>query len=261
MDLSLLPWVLGTAAVSAVFGMAGGMVLLLVLTSRMPLPEAMVLHGILQLVANGSRALLSARYVRLDIARRYAATGMAAAALVAALALSLPAVAALAIDVRLVLIATGLLAITEPLLGLLHKASGLRLPQIDTPRGGVIAGAVLSTLHLTSGATGPLLDAFCVNSGLNRHENVATKAAVQSLGHALKIGYFAVLGTATATLDDALLSTRAALVLLTLVIASVTGTWLGRRALDRITDSGFRASTRAVLCAVGLVSLARGLFA
>ena len=55
MDLAfLLPWVIGTAALSAVFGMAGGMVLLLALTSRMPLAEAMVLHGAL-LVRTGGR--------------------------------------------------------------------------------------------------------------------------------------------------------------------------------------------------------------
>src|SRR5687768_3429839 len=107
MDLAfLLPWVLGTAALSAVFGMAGGMVLLLVLTSRMPLAEAMVLHGTLQLVSNGSRAVVSAQYVRLDIVRRFGTAGVISALTFGALALSMPAVAALAIDLRLVLIAT-----------------------------------------------------------------------------------------------------------------------------------------------------------
>jgi uncharacterized membrane protein YfcA len=262
MDIQfLLPWVLGTAALSAVFGMAGGMVLLLVLTSRMPLPEAMILHGVLQLVSNGSRALISARHVRLDIVRRYTAAGVSAALVVTALALSVPAIATRALDVRLVLVATGLLAVAEPLLGWLGKGNRLHLPQIDTPQGSAIAGAVLSTLHLTSGATGPLLDAFCVNSALNRHENVATKATVQSLGHLLKIAYFAALGAATATISrDALFSGGAALDLLTLAVASVAGTWLGRQVLDRMTESGFRASTRVVVSAIGLVSLARGLF-
>jgi uncharacterized membrane protein YfcA len=260
MDLAfLLPWVLGTAALSAVFGMAGGMVLLLVLTSRMPLAEAMVLHGALQLVSNGSRALISARYVRLDIAGRFGAAGIATALVVGALALSVPQAAALAIDLRLVLVATGVLACAEPLLGSLSGTS-LRLPQIDTRAGSLIAGSVISALHLTSGATGPLLDAFCVNSALGRHENVATKAALQSLGHTLKIAYFIALGSATATLTNEVLSAEALPSFVVLAVASIAGTWLGRRALDRISDAGFRRATRAIVSAIGVISLARGLW-
>jgi hypothetical protein len=255
----LLPWVLGTAALSAVFGMAGGMVLLLVLTSRLPLAEAMVLHGALQLVSNGSRALISAPHVRLDILRRFGMAGVLAALTIGALALSLPAVAAVAIDLRLVLIATGTLACVEPVLGMLGNRS-LRLPQLDTRFGGYIAGGVLSALHLTSGATGPLLDAFCVNSALDRHQNVATKAAVQSIGHMLKMIYFSVIGAATATLaSDGLFTVTGLPSLAVLALASVAGTWLGRKVLDRMTDAGFRSATRAIVCGIGVISLARGL--
>jgi hypothetical protein len=260
MDLAfLLPWVLGTAALSAVFGMAGGMVLLLALTSRMPLAEAMVLHGALQLVSNGSRAVFSAAHVRLDIVGRFGAAGVLAALLLGSLAIGMPAVAALAVDLRLVLIATGVLACAEPLLGLLGNRS-LRLPQIDTHFGGYFAGGLICALHLSSGATGPLLDALCVNSALGRHENVATKAAVQSIGHLLKMIYFGALGAATATLASDGLFTPAALPRFALLaLASVGGTWLGRKVLDRMTDSGFRSATRAIVCAIGVISLARGL--
>jgi uncharacterized membrane protein YfcA len=259
MDLALLlPWVLGTAALSAVFGMAGGMVLLLVLTSRMPLAEAMVLHGALQLVSNGSRAVFSAAHVRLDIVRRFGTAGVLTALVLGALAVSMPTVAALAIDLRLVLIATGVLACAEPLLGALGNRS-LRLPQIDTRFGGYFAGGLLSALHLTSGATGPLLDAFCVNSALDRHKNVATKAAVQSIGHLLKMSYFSALGAATATLSERLFTPAALPSFAVLAAASIAGTWLGRKVLDRMTDAGFHSATRAVVCAIGVISLARGL--
>lgn len=259
MDLAfLLPWVLGTAALSAVFGMAGGMVLLLVLTSRMALADAMVLHGALQLVSNGSRMLISARHVRLDIVRRFGLAAVTAALACAALVLLWPAFRSAVIDVRVVLIATGVIACAEPLLG----ATRLRIPQADTKLGALCAGAIVSTLHLTAGATGPLLDVFFVDSALDRHANVATKAAVQSIGHTLKISYFALLAAlGLAGTQGALFELRSAPALLLLALATVTGTWLGRQALDRMTDTGFRRSTRVIVCAIGVVSLARGFLA
>jgi uncharacterized membrane protein YfcA len=266
MDLPyLLPWVLGTAALSAVFGMAGGMVLLLVLTQRMPLAEAMVLHGALQLIANGSRAVLSARHIRLDIVGRFGVAAVLAAVACAALVFSSPAFRSVAVDVRFVLIATGLIACAEPLLGLLERRTGathIHVPAADTRVGAFAAGATVTALHLTSGATGPLLDVFFVNSTLDRHANVATKAAVQSIGHSLKIAYFALLsGLGLAGEAASSPSASAVPAFIVLALASVAGTWLGRAVLDRLSDVSFRRGTRFIVCAIGLVSLARGVFA
>src|SRR2546423_5583453 len=48
----------GTAFLSGLFGMAGGMILIGVLLMLMPLPTAMVLHAITQMASNGWRAFL-----------------------------------------------------------------------------------------------------------------------------------------------------------------------------------------------------------
>jgi len=257
MDLAfVLPWVLGTAALSAVFGMAGGMVLLLVLTSRLPLADAMVLHGALQLVSNGSRMLISARHVRLDIVKRFGLAAVTAALACAGLVLLWPAFRSAVIDVRVVLIATGVIACAEPLLG----STRLRIPQADTKLGALTSGALVSALHLTAGATGPLLDVFFVDSALDRHANVATKAAVQSIGHTLKIGYFALLATlGLAGTQGAVLELSSGPAFVLLALGTVAGTWLGRQALDKLTDAGFRRGTRVIVCTIGIVSLARGL--
>ncbi len=47
-----------TAFLSGLFGMAGGMILIGVLLTMMPLPTAMVLHAITQMASNGWRAFL-----------------------------------------------------------------------------------------------------------------------------------------------------------------------------------------------------------
>ncbi len=54
----------GTAFLSGLFGMAGGLILIGVLLALMPLPTAMVLHAITQMASNGWRALLWRAHIR-----------------------------------------------------------------------------------------------------------------------------------------------------------------------------------------------------
>jgi uncharacterized protein len=61
----------GTAFLSGIFGMAGGMILIGVLLALLPVPEAMMLHGVTQMASNGWRALLWWRYVRWSAVASY----------------------------------------------------------------------------------------------------------------------------------------------------------------------------------------------
>ena len=54
----------GTAFLSGLFGMAGGMILIGILLAIMPLPDAMAVHAVTQMASNGWRCLLWWRYVR-----------------------------------------------------------------------------------------------------------------------------------------------------------------------------------------------------
>src|ERR1041384_2164387 len=53
-----------TAFLSGIFGMAGGLILIGVLLVIMPVPDAMMLHGVTQMASNGWRGLLWIRHVR-----------------------------------------------------------------------------------------------------------------------------------------------------------------------------------------------------
>ena len=55
---------IGTSLLSGIFGMAGGMILIGVLLVLMPVPEAMMLHGVTQMASNGWRGLLWIKHVR-----------------------------------------------------------------------------------------------------------------------------------------------------------------------------------------------------
>src|SRR6202030_3429798 len=52
-----------TAFLSGLFGMAGGLILIGVLLTLMPLPSAMALHAVTQMASNGWRALLWRRHI------------------------------------------------------------------------------------------------------------------------------------------------------------------------------------------------------
>src|SRR5579885_2391210 len=67
----------GTSFLSGIFGMAGGMILIGVLLALLPLPEAMVLHGVTQMASNGWRAALWIRHVRWRSVVPYVAGGLA----------------------------------------------------------------------------------------------------------------------------------------------------------------------------------------
>ena len=60
----------GTSFLSGIFGMAGGMILMGVLLVLLPVPEAMMLHGVTQMASNGWRGLLWWRHAHWRAGRR-----------------------------------------------------------------------------------------------------------------------------------------------------------------------------------------------
>ena len=67
-----------TSFLSGIFGMAGGMILVGVLIVVLPLPEAMMLHGVTQMASNGWRGLLWIKHVRWGAIGAYLAGSAAA---------------------------------------------------------------------------------------------------------------------------------------------------------------------------------------
>ena len=98
------------------------------------------------------------------------------------------------------------------------------------------------SLMLLTGVSGPLIDRFFLGGGLDRRQIVATKAAGQILGHALKLAYFSGLASQTAGLDWR--------IALAAVLCSILGTTLARRILEAMTDSQYRRWTDRLIAAV-----------
>jgi uncharacterized membrane protein YfcA len=226
-----------TSFISGILGMAGGMILMGVLLALLPLPAAMMLHGISQLAANGWRALMLRHEVDWRVIRGYCAG--AALALVFFLALRIVVAKPVA------LIAMGL---TPFIALLLPERLHLNVERRWHP---FLCGVVCLAFNLVAGIAGPLLDVFFVRSRMSRQAVVATKAATQSLSHVVKVLYF---GTVIAVGGDEATPVLA----VTMILLAFLGTTLSRQVLERISDAAFRLWTRWTVMTIGVLYLASG---
>lgn len=225
-----------TATLSGIFGMAGGLVLMGALALILPVSAAFVTHGILQLVANGWRAVLHRQHVVWPIIAHYAVASTAAGAVVAALAFT-PSRSLLFLLLGLV-----------PMLVWLPK-DWLQLDA--TKRSHALTSGFLVTLvNLTAGVAGPLLDIFFVRTTLNRHQIVATKAATQVFSHLAKILVYGapMMAIGTAKLPPYWVFALA-------IPGSMLGTVLGGQILNRMSDVNFKRWTAWIVTAIGVLYL------
>ena len=231
--------VLSTSFISGVFGMAGGMILMSLLMWLMPLGPAMVLHGLTQIAANVARAWSWRQHIVQTITLRYAAGAVAAG----------------------VVVASGLIAPSKPLALIfigLASFTGLYLPRhltpnVMAPRQAFGCGTLCTSLQLISGVSGPILDLFFVRASLCHKEIIATKAAIQSIGHVLKLLYF---GRLLLVEGDGI----SAATVLFAIAAAVLGTLLSRTLLDAMSDVHFALWSRRLIATIAAISLTQGLF-
>ena len=221
-----------TAMLSGIFGLAGGMVLMGLLTLILPVEAAFVTHGILQLVANGWRAVIHRAHVQPAIFGWFALATLAAGLVMFTLSFVPPK--------ALIFLLMGLLPI------LLWLPKGWFAPDAARPGVALSTGFVAAILNLTAGVSGPLIDTVFVRTGLNRHQIVATKAAIQSLNHISKIAVFGlILNTASA-------AAMPPWWLFALAIpASMAGTGAGGWVLSRISDVDFKRWTAWIVTGIG----------
>jgi uncharacterized membrane protein YfcA len=227
-----------TALLSGIIGMAGGLILMGALALVLPVSAAFVTHGLLQLVANGWRAVLHRRHVAWAIVGWYALASLIAAVVVLLVGYS-P-------SKPLVFLLLGLV----PMLVWLPR-KWIRLDAANPPHA-LISGFMVTGLNLTAGVAGPLLDIFFVRTELNRHQIVATKATTQVFSHLAKVAVYGA----------PLIATRAKgmpplWVFAFAVPLSMLGTVCGGWVLDRISDVNFKRWTAWIVTAVGLLYLAK----
>ena len=203
----------GTSFLSGIFGMAGGMILVGILLAIMPVPEAMMLHGVTQMASNGWRGLLWWRHVRWSAVGSYVFG--------CAIALGCGRSRATCRARRSRCCCSGS---RRSWSGWRRRTTG-RIPRACVRA--AIYGIACMTLILLTGVAGPLIDQFFLGGKLDRREIVATKAICQIFGHAAKLIYFGSLIDQTASVDP--------IVAVLAIVSSMIGTTLAKRVLEAMT--------------------------
>jgi uncharacterized membrane protein YfcA len=225
-----------TAFLSGLFGMAGGMILIGVLLTFLPLPSAMVLHAITQMASNGWRAFLWRAHIRWRPVAVYL--------IGCALALGAWSIARYVPDKPIALL---LLGITPFMARMTPKSIQ---PNPDNVWQGSFYGFICMGLMLMTGVSGPLMDTFFLGGKFGRKEVVATKATCQVASHCVKLVYFGGIIDQAATLDPLLAAVA--------IAASMLGTTLARRILEAMSDHQFRTWANRLITAIACYYIGYG---
>ncbi len=228
-----------TSVLSGIFGMAGGMILLAALMTLLPVATAIAVQGVVQLIANGSRAIFSREFIDWRILGAIL-MGLVAAATLLFIVRYTP-------DFVTVCIVVGLM----PILVWIPK-DWLAL-DASKPWHGFWCGFFGSGLNLAVGVAGPTIDIFFIRTQMDRRTVIATKAAAQVMSHGAKIIFYGAIASAMAPGDW----------IIALIAApfAVLGTNVGYRILQRLSDENFRKWTRWIVTGIGLFYLSRGVWA
>ncbi|MCA9667533.1 MAG: sulfite exporter TauE/SafE family protein [Myxococcales bacterium] len=230
-----------TAVISGMAGLGGGTVLVAIMFGVDLPPKTVVpVHAAVQLVSNGARTVLFARYVK------WAALLSFLLAAVPTPFLAAPWVKHL--DPRWVRLGMGLfiLAVTWGS-GLLSRLSvgdgsaGARARAAFVAL--LVAGLLAGGLGMVVGATGALIAPFFLRDDWSKETTIGTKALCQGAAHVLKLAAFSAHGFA--------LQAHLALIV-PMSVAVVLGTVIGKRIGKRLSDKAFALIFRLILSALSL---------
>jgi uncharacterized membrane protein YfcA len=219
---------------SAVFGMAGGMILLCVLLAYFDVAAGMILFSIIQFFVNGARVIQWRDYVRWPIFYWYFVGAVAAFAIMWTIAY-VP-------DKATVYLLLGLMPFAIEAL-----PSDWR-PSIEWRGVPVITGFLTTVVQILAGVGGLMLDIFFQKSLLDRKTTNATKAVAQTFSYVIRWVYFG----AIAGMGDLPLW-----IIPPAVLLGIGGAWGAPYVVERMTAHGFRQWRRAIIFMISTVYLLR----
>jgi uncharacterized protein len=226
-----------TSALTAAIGIGGGVALLALMGTALPVASLIPVHGLVQLGSNSGRAWHQRAHVVWSVLAPFAAGALLGAAAGASVMLQLP-------DTQMKL-ALGVFVLV---------VTWLKVPPLTAlgQAGIAIAGVAVAFLSMMFGAAGPLVATFFEKSLPGRLEMVATGGAAMIIVHGLKVAAFTLAGFAF----------RQWLPLIAaMVVSGYFGTVFGTKLLHKLPEARFRLGFKLVLSALALDLVRRGIWA
>jgi uncharacterized membrane protein YfcA len=223
-----------TSAVSATFGLGGGVMMLIAMASIMPALAVIPVHGAVQVGSNGGRAWMLREHINWSIFTYFLIGSVIGAAAASQIVVSLPR------DVlRLILGLFVLYIVWGP------KPTKREIGDVAYIPVGI--GTTFASMFV--GATGLLIGAFMPPGKLGRMTTVTMQAICAMIQHALKIVVFGLLGFAFWEWLPLVLA---------MIATGFLGTFTGKTLLEKIPEKafGWLFKTLLTVLSIRLISLA-----
>ena len=217
-----------TALMTATLGAGGGVLLLAVMASVLPVSALIPVHGLVQLGANANRAALTLSHLDRPMFSYFSAGALAGAALASVIVIQLP------LDV---------IQFTVAVFILLMMWAPTPRARHTPAHGYLLAGFVTTVMAMFVGATGPLVAAFAQRNKYDKLQLTATFASCMTFQHALKAVVFGLVGFAFWQWLPLVLS---------MITTGAIGTWVGLRLLRRLSSARFIMAFKMVVTLLAL---------
>ncbi len=224
-----------TSTVAGVVGIGGGMMLIAILPSFLPLNALIPVHGLTQMSSNFSRAVFGYKDVQYAVIPKFLLGSVVGIGIFAAIINF--------ISLEYVPLFIG----AYILLSLWSAKFNEKIKKFENY---YIIGFFQTGLSIVVGATGPLTMTLLLKDYGDKDKVVATGAALMSITHILKVFVFMYFGFVFFDYIG---------IIVAMIIGAVAGSWAGTKLRDKIDGKKFTMILKVLLSALA-IKLIVGLF-
>lgn len=217
-----------TSVVAGIVGIGGGMMLIVILPSFLPLNALIPVHGLTQMTSNLSRAVFGYKDVQFEVIPKFL--------LGSAIGIGIFAAILKLISLEYVPIFIGVYI----LLSLWSEKFNEKIKKYENY---FLAGFFQTGLSMVVGATGPLTMTLLLKDYKDKDKVVATGAALMSITHILKVFVFMYFGFVFFDYIG---------VIIAMMIGAVAGSWVGTKLRNTIDGKKFIIILKVLLTALAI---------
>lgn len=220
-----------TSTIAGIVGIGGGMMLVAILPSFLPLNALIPVHGLTQMSSNFSRALFGYKQVQYEIIPKFLLGSI--------LGISIFAGILYYVSLEYVPLFIGIYI----LLSLWSEKFNEKIKKYESY---FLAGFFQTGLSIIVGATGPLTMTLLLKDYKDKDKVVATGAALMSITHTLKVFVFMFFGFVF--FDYIVL-------LIAMISAAILGSYVGTKLRDKIDGKRFVMIVKVLLSLLALKAI------
>ena len=212
-----------TSTIAGIVGLGGGMILIAILPSFLPVNALVPIHGLTQLSSNLSRAFFGWKDVKVEVIPKFLIGSILGVSFFAAILYF--------ISLEYVPLFIGIYI----LLSLWSKKFNEKIKKFESY---YLIGFIQSGFSIVVGATGPIATTLLVKDYNDKDVVVATAAALMSITHLLKVFAFMIFGFVFFEYIG---------ILTCMIIGAVVGSWAGTKLRDKIDGKKFMMFLKILL--------------